>query len=125
MTSFSTWFASIAAVATCALMFAPNALARGAYDGQWSVAISGNSGNCDGLSYQYNIEIINSVVRYSGGDANISGNVGPSGNLSVQVSSNGNSAAGSGHLNGRSGSGRFHGRSASGSCGGTWSATHN
>jgi hypothetical protein len=115
--------AVVAAMAAIALNLAPNAQARGGFDGAWSVVISGNSGTCDGLSYQYDLQIVNGALRYSGGDASISGAVAPSGSVNVRVSSGDNSAAGSGRLAGRSGRGSFRGRSSTGLCAGTWSAT--
>jgi hypothetical protein len=117
----------LAAAATFTLCLAPGAVqdaqARGAFDGSWSVSISGRSGTCDGLSYSYAVNIVNNVVHYSGGDAQISGSVNAGGSLSVRVSGAGTSAGGSGKLSARSGSGRFRGNSATGTCGGVWSAT--
>jgi len=117
--------ATITAVAACAIFLAGNAFAREAYDGAWSVDIVGKSGNCDGLSYHYDVRIVNNVLRYSGADASISGHVGSNGDVSVHVSNGDNSAAGAGRLSGRYGYGKFRGRSSSGDCSGTWSATRN
>jgi hypothetical protein len=123
MPAYTVRLAALAAVAACAIFLAQNALARGAYDGAWSVSISGTSGNCDGMTYQYDVRIANDVLGYNGGDASISGHVGANGDVSVRVLSGDSSAAGSGRLNGRSGRGKFRGRSSSGYCSGTWSAT--
>jgi hypothetical protein len=100
-----------------------DALARGAYDGAWSVNISGRSGTCDGVSISYGVSIVNNVVRYSGGDAQISGSVSSGGDLSVRVSAGGSNANGSGKLSAKSGHGRFRGSSSTGTCGGVWSAS--
>lgn len=115
----------MAAACTMALASAPMpaADARGTYDGAWNVAISGNSGNCDGMSYQYGVQIVNNSVRYGGGDAKISGTVGSNGDVSVNVANANGSAAGTGHLSNGSGRGKFHGRSKTGACTGTWTAT--
>ncbi len=116
----------LAAAAACTLCLAhgsvQDAQAAGAFDGSWTVDIAGRSGTCDGLNTSYSLKIVNGVVRYSGGDAQISGSVSQSGDLSVRVSSAGNSAGGSGKLSARSGRGRFRGTSGSGTCGGVWSA---
>ena len=112
-----------AAAAFVLILTAQDTKARGAYDGSWTIEVSGNSGNCDGQSYQYNLEIINNIVRYSGGEAHISGNVGPSGSVNVRLTSNDSSMSGSGQLHGSTGHGRFHGRSSNGFCEGTWSAS--
>ncbi len=116
----------LAAAATFTLCLAPglvqDAQARGAFDGNWTVDISGRSGTCEGLNTSYGLSIVNNVVRYSGSDAQISGSVSAGGDLNVRVASAGNSAGGSGKLSGKSGHGRFRGTSASGTCGGVWSA---
>jgi hypothetical protein len=74
------------------------------------------------MSYQYNVQIINNVLHYHGGDARITGTVSPSGEVFVHVSSGDGNASGSGHLGGSSGRGRFHGNSSSGVCNGSWTA---
>ena len=74
------------------------------------------------MSYQYGVQIINNVVRYYGGDANISGSVGSNGAVSVSLSNANGNANGSGRLSGSQGGGKFRGRTSSGFCAGTWSA---
>ena len=86
---------TIAAAAACALAIADGAQARSPYDGSWSVSVAGRSGACAGGNYAYNVEIRNGIVRYNGGDAQISGRV--------------------------SGGGSFRGASQQGACAGTWS----
>jgi hypothetical protein len=113
--------ATIAMGAACVLAFADLAQARSAYDGNWNVVVSGRSGACQGGTYQYALQIVNGVVRYSGGDAQISGRVSGNGAVYVRVSSSGSSAVGSGRLGRGSGGGTFRGQSSSGACAGTWS----
>jgi hypothetical protein len=120
MTAFALRFATVALA--CSLGMAEAAHARGAFDGSWTVDITGRSGTCDGVSTSYGVSIINNIVRYNGGDATISGTVSPSGALTVHVSSGGNTAGGSGKLSSRSGRGNFRGSSSSGPCSGVWSA---
>ena len=114
--------AAVALVAACVLALGERVQARSAFDGYWSVAVYGRTGSCAGGTYQYNVQIINGIVRYLGGDAQISGRVSPSGAVYVRVVSGDRSAAGAGRLSRSSGGGSFHGRSSSGACSGTWSA---
>jgi hypothetical protein len=108
--------------AASVLGFGNRAQARSAYDGYWSVVISGQSGGCQGGSYQYALQIVNGIIRYSGGDARVTGRVNPKGAVYVRVSTSDRSALGSGRLSRNFGSGAFRGQSSSGMCAGTWSA---
>lgn len=112
-----------AAALACSLCLASEAQARGAFDGSWTVDITGRSGTCDGVNTSYGVKITDNVVRSNGGEAQISGSVSATGALTVHVSSGGNNAGGSGKLSSRSGRGSFRGSSSSGPCGGVWSAT--
>jgi hypothetical protein len=112
---------TIAMGAACVLAFADNAQARSPYDGSWNVVVSGRSGACQGGTYQYALQIVNGVVRYSGSDARISGRVSANGAVYVRVSSSDSSAVGSGRLGRGTGGGTFRGQSSSGTCAGTWS----
>ena len=111
---------TIAAAAACVLAFADGAQARGPYDGAWSVSVQGRSGACAGGNYSYNLQIVNNIVRYYGGDAQISGRVSRGGAVYVRVVSAQGNAAGSGRLRGNSGGGSFRGASSQGPCAGTW-----
>lgn len=113
---------TIAAAAACALAFADAAQARGPYDGAWTVSVAGRSGACAGGNYSYNVEIRNGIVRYNGGDAQISGRVGGGGGVVVRVVSSVGNAIGSGRLHGNTGAGSFRGASQQGPCAGTWSS---
>ena len=96
--------------------------ARSASDGNWSVVISGQSGACQGGSYQYALQIVNGIVRSPGSDARITGRVSPKGSVYVRVSTSDRTAVGSGRLSRNVGSGTFRGQSSSGLCAGTWRA---
>jgi len=122
MVAFTRRHSTLAVAAACVLILAQAAQARGTFDGAWSVDISGRSGNCDGMTYQYDLQIINNQLHYGGADARISGSVSPSGEVNVRLSNGASSATGAGHLTGRTGRGRFYGRSSSGVCSGNWSA---
>lgn len=88
------------------------------YDGEWSVSIVTEKGDCD-RGYRYPIRIANGVLANGGSDPfTISGRVAPSGAITVTVSHGTKSATGSGRLAGNSGEGFWQG----GSCSGTWTA---
>jgi hypothetical protein len=110
------------AFAVTTLAAAPSAHAA-SFDGPWSVLVITRSGACD-QSYRYGVMIRGSTISYLGGGAvSVSGRVSKSGQVSVSVSSGGQSAVGSGRLRDGRGSGTWRGRGSSGSCSGTWSAT--
>ena len=108
-----------ALVAVSALTATPAANAAAPrFDGMWSVSIVTQKGDCD-RGYRYPIRIANGTVVNGGNDPfTISGKVGPSGAITVTVSSGSKSATGSGHLAGNSGEGLWHG----GACSGVWTA---
>ena len=118
---FALRLATVAVGAACLFALADGAQARGRFDGSWSVSVQGRSGACAGGNYSYNLQIVNNIVRYYGGDAQISGRVSPSGAVVVRVISSQGNAAGSGRLRGNSGGGSFRGSSSQGACAGTWS----
>ena len=93
------------------------------FDGPWSVLVITKSGGCD-QSYRYGLMIRGSSVSYLGGGAvSVSGRVSPNGQVNVNVSASGQSAAGVGRLSGGRGSGTWRGQGPSGTCAGVWSAT--
>lgn len=113
--------AAIAIVGVSVLAGADRAQARSPYDGSWNVVVSGRSGDCQGGTYSYALQIVNGIVHYSGGDARITGRVSSNGAVYVRVSSSDRSAVGSGRLSRNTGAGTFRGRSSSGVCAGSWS----
>ena len=115
------------AAVTVALLVTPAivspALAQSQFDGPWSVLITTRSGACD-PSYRFGVMIRGGVVTYQGGGAvAASGRVNKSGQVTVNVSSGGQSAAGSGKLANGRGGGSWRGQGSSGACSGSWSAT--
>ena len=115
---------AIVAIVGVASVFAVEnpAQARSASDGHWSVFISGQSGSCQGGSYQYQLQIVNGIVYYAGSDARITGRVNSQGAVYVRVWTSDRSAVGSGRLSRNVGGGTFRGQSPSGMCAGSWSA---
>jgi hypothetical protein len=111
---------ALAVLGTMAVASGP-ASARSAYDGAWSVVVTGNGGACSG-TYRYPVAIINGIVRHArpgNGSFNISGRVGSGGHVSVGVSRGGQHAYGVGRLSRFAGAGSW--RSPNG-CAGYWQA---
>jgi hypothetical protein len=102
---------------------APAAFARTAtsFDGNWSVLIVTDAGNCD-RAYRYALRISNGLITYPDQTVAVSGHVDGGGRVRVNVSAGGQHANGSGHLSGSSGSGRWSGASSTSSCSGHWEA---
>ena len=101
---------------------ARTAVARTAYDGNWSVVIVTQSGSC-GREYRYGVQISNgNVISESGGQANFQGRVSPNGSVWVSVSAGGQQADGQGRLNRNLGTGTWRGQGSSGTCAGIWEA---
>lgn len=98
------------------------ASAQRAFDGQWSVLIVTQRGNCD-RAYRYGVSIRGGTIYYDGGGANFSGRVSSNGVVRVRVSAGSAFANGSGRLN-RSGAGRgsWSGQSGGDRCSGYWTA---
>jgi len=92
------------------------------FDGNWSVLIITQSGDCD-RAYRYGVRIQGGQVSYAG-DASVSfsGTVSNDGRVSVSVRAGSQSAAGSGRLSGNSGGGTWSGSSPNNRCSGTWEA---
>lgn len=92
------------------------------YDGNWSVLIITQSGNCD-AGYRYPLKIDNGKVVYAGASGfAVSGKVGSGGAVNVSISRGDNKASGSGKLTANGGSGKWSGGSASSACSGRWEA---
>ena len=113
----------LAALALCmtnAIATAAPAKAAAAFDGQWSVLIVTEKGDCD-RGYRYPVQISKGSVGYSGQAAfSVSGRVNDSGVITVTVSRGEQSARGTGQLAGNRGSGAW--KTGGGECSGTWTA---
>jgi hypothetical protein len=93
-----------------------------AQDGNWSVLIITEKGDCD-RAYRYPLAVANGQVRYTGdAGANVSGTVSASGTVKVSIRLGDKGANGSGRLSGGSGSGTWHGAGGGASCAGRWEA---
>lgn len=92
--------------------------ARTDYDGEWSVVIVTQKGDCE-RAYRAPITINNgSFVNVGVSMVDVSGKVGPDGKLTVRVSRGEKSAVGLGRLTATSGAGSWKG----GACAGSWTA---
>jgi hypothetical protein len=108
-------------VAAAALAPAP-ASARGTFDGNWSVLIVTQNGQCD-RAYRYGLRIQDGSVIYEGSaPVNVAGRVANNGVVHVKVWAGQQGASGAGRLRGGSGSGTWRGIGSMGTCSGTWSA---
>jgi hypothetical protein len=102
---------------------ATSAAHAAAHDGNWSVLVVTEKGNCD-HGYRYEVKVANGLVRYSGEAAvGLNGTVAPNGAVNVVISANGKgTASGSGRLTANSGSGRWRGTGHGNQCAGRWEA---
>ena len=106
--------------AGCMTIAAP-AVARSAYDGDWSVVIATRGGACP-PSVRYGLQIINGTVVNTSGQAQVQGRVSPNGAVRVTVQAGGQWASGSGRLSSTRGGGVWRGQGNAGFCQGTWVA---
>jgi hypothetical protein len=105
-----------------AIAGAPPAAVAGTQDGNWSVLIVTEKGDCD-RGYRYNVKIANGQVSYQGDAAvNLAGTVAHNGAVNVSIKMGDKGANGSGRLTASSGSGTWHGIGSSGGCAGRWEA---
>lgn len=114
----------LAAVCAFALvcLFAISASARMPFDGNWSVSIWTEKGECD-RGYRYELKIDNGNVTYRGREAfDVSGRVDGGGAVFVRVARGDRSASGTGRLAANGGRGVWKGKAPSGECSGYWEA---
>jgi hypothetical protein len=104
-----------------ALCTAPAATARSQFDGNWSVLIVTDSGNCD-RAYRYALHIANGGITYPDQSIAISGHVSARGRVHVNVDAGGQYASGSGRISGDTGAGTWSGHSSTSQCSGHWQA---
>lgn len=107
--------------ALCTTPFVSVSVAGATYDGQWSVLVITDHGNCD-RAYRYPVRITNGKVGHQDPNSsfNISGHVTNSGAVKVSVSRGQQRADGTGRLSATGGGGKW--KAASGECAGQWTA---
>jgi hypothetical protein len=93
-----------------------------AFDGNWSVVITTQNGDCD-PSLRYGVRIADGQVFNNGASiVDIRGRVAPDGLVRVDVQSGNQWASGSGRLEPAGGGGMWSGQGSAGFCTGTWVA---
>jgi len=101
---------------------APGRAVAASFDGNWSVLIITESGNCD-VAYRYEVKVGGGRVTYIGDAAiNLSGTVSSGGAVKVGISKGSQNANASGRLSAKAGGGSWRGQSSSGACKGRWEA---
>src|SRR6185436_10267344 len=88
-------------------------------DGTWSVTLAGGGGLC-GSGTSETLTVRNSSVRAGGSGVSVSGQVAPSGSVSLSMQKSGVQGSASGKLSGSSGSGTWSVSSLG--CSGRWTA---
>ena len=102
-------------------VMAPSAAHAAVHDGDWSVLVVTEKGNCD-RGFRYDVKVSDGQVRYSGQAAvAMNGTVTPSGAVKVVISTNGKGTA-SGRLTANGGSGTWSGAGNGNECAGRWEA---
>ena len=113
--------ALLAALLLAAAATPPAALAA-SQDGNWSVLIITEKGDCD-RGYRYSVNVSNGRVSYQGDAAvNLTGTVATNGIVKVSIKLGEQGASGSGRLTGNAGAGTWHGIGSKGNCAGRWEA---
>ena len=109
-------------LAGTAFVSPPPAAFAATQDGNWSVLIITEKGDCD-RGYRYGLKVENGRVSYNGdGSVNLAGTVASNGAVNVSIKLGDKGAAGTGHLSASSGAGTWHGIGSSGTCAGRWEA---
>jgi hypothetical protein len=105
-----------------AIAGAPPAAVAATQDGNWSVLIITEKGDCD-RGYRYDVKIANGHVSYQGdAPVNLAGTVANNGAISVSIQAGEKGASGTGRLSASAGSGTWRGAGSNGSCTGRWEA---
>ena len=99
----------------------PAALAA-AHDGNWSVLVITEKGDCD-QAYRYSVAVQDGHLKYTGdASVNMAGTVAPTGAGNVSIKLGDIGANGTGKLSGNAGVGTWHGAAANSTCAGRWEA---
>ena len=113
---------SLSIAALLALAGAARPASAASFDGDWSVVVITEAGECD-RAYRYPLKVVNGSIRYEGeASVTISGRVDQSGRLSASVQRGEQRADGTGRLSGTSGAGTWIGKSRTSQCSGRWEA---
>jgi hypothetical protein len=92
------------------------------YDGNWSVVVITEQGDCD-RAYRYPVKVVNGTIQYlSEAGISITGRVDGSGRLRASIRRGQQRADGNGRLNATGGTGVWSGRDSVKQCSGRWEA---
>jgi hypothetical protein len=91
------------------------------FDGNWSVSIVTDSGECD-RGYRYALRIAGGKIYYDNPSFDISGQVNPGGQVRVVVKAGSQVAVGTGRMSRDYGTGTWSGQSPTSRCSGHWEA---
>jgi hypothetical protein len=119
MTKAGGFFTAMAAAAMLVAAIPFTARAANSYDGNWSVTIITQTGNCPS-SLRYAVRVAKGRVYGDDQSYDVNGSVASNGATRVTVSEKGQSASGTGRLSGNAGAGRW--RTSTGQCSGQWTA---
>lgn len=98
------------------------AASAAAHDGNWSVLIITEKGDCE-RGFRYNVNISNGRVRYRGeASVDMTGTVAANGAVKVNLKLGDRGASGIGRLSANAGAGTWRGTGAGGDCAGRWEA---
>ena len=107
-----------------ALGLAASAAAAASHDGNWSVLVITEKGECD-RAYRYEVTVADGRVNFAGQRGiSVAGTVAANGAVKVSIIGGGSqSAQGSGRLASDNGAGTWHGAGRTGACTGRWEAS--
>ena len=119
MTKAGGFFTAMAAAAALVSAIPFAARAASSYDGNWTVTIYTQAGNCPS-SLRYAVRVARGRVYGDDQSYDVNGSVATNGAARVTVSQHGQSASGTGRLSANTGAGRW--RTSTGQCSGQWTA---
>jgi hypothetical protein len=100
----------------------PTAAFAGEHDGDWTVRVFTEQGNCD-RTYSYQVRVSNGRIIYTSyTSVSLSGTISPQGEVMVNIRHFDEGAHGSGLLNRHTGIGDWRGAGKRGVCSGRWEA---
>ncbi len=114
---------SLIAVVSLGFASAVSPARAAVHDGNWSVLVTTEKGNCD-RGFRYSVKVENGLVRYQGAAAvGLNGTVTANGAVKVDISSSGQGVAtGTGRLSATAGAGTWRGAGNGSVCSGSWEA---
>ncbi len=110
---------AVLALSTAVILSGPVQADPAKFDGAWSVQLVAEGGLC-GSGASQTLTVQNGSVRAGGSGVSVSGQVGPSGSVSLALQKSGVQGSASGKLSGASGSGSWAVSSLG--CSGSWTA---